>query len=342
MSKKIKLSYVLPCYNIEKYIEECINSIYQQGLMPSDFEIICVNDCSPDNTRQIILELQKKYENLILIDHEKNRRVGAARNTGFYKASGEYIWFIDPDDILVANSAKYLLKILDEEKLDFIQFGHDWMTEAKEPINEPPFNHNYPYETGIISGFDFIREYIKKSIPYSNMHVGCFTRIYRRQYLVDNKIIFPEVAYYEDQYQALHGLIAATRMLNLNKSFYQYRVIENSYSHMEMSVPKRAAQLIMSVQMDLLLENYGANTEIRDFVWKRYDEDLKYLKTHYVLFMNNDNRELFVNLIKNELKSLYRLMPESGYFLTHFPNIYLFISKICSPILRKIRKLKRK
>ena len=338
----IKISYILPCYNIEKFIADCLDSIYNQSLSEDEFEIICVNDCTPDRTRDIIVEQQKKHKNLILIDHEKNKRVGAARNTGFYAAKGEYVWFIDPDDIITPDAIKELLPILDNDKLDFVQFGHDWMTEDKEPISNPPFDLNCKFDTDIISGVDFIHEYQKRGLTYSDMHSGPFVRIYRRSYLIENKIIYPEVTYYEDQYHALHGLIASKRMRNINKCYYHYREVVTSYSHVPMSVAKRAGQVNMCVGMVRLLQEYNIEERDVQYIWNRYAEDLKYFNTHFILFMPNKERAEFVMLIKDDLLLLHKLMPKSSWLMTYCPQLYLTLAKVfCSP-LRLIRDIKRK
>ncbi len=337
-----KISFILPCYNIERFIADCLDSLYSQGLPENKFEIICVNDCTPDNTRGVIEKYQKKHENLTIIDHEINKRVGAARNTGFYAAKGEYVWFIDPDDTISPDAIKELLPILDEEQLDFIQFGHDWMTEDKQPISNPPFNLNCKFDTEVMTGVDFIHEYQKRGMAYADMHSGPFVRIYRRSYLVDNKIIYPEVTYYEDQYHALHGLIAAKRMKNINKCYYSYRVIETSYSHLPMSIAKRAGQLNMCLGMVTLMRNYRLEEKDVNYVWKRYLEDLKYFNTHFVLFMQNRERAEFVKLIKNDLPLLHELMPESSWLMVHCPNLYLKLAVIFAAPLRAIRDMKRR
>lgn len=338
----IKISYILPCYNIERFIADCLESIYNQSLSEDEFEVICVNDCTPDRTRDIIVEHQKKHKNLILIDHEKNKRVGAARNTGFYAAKGEYVWFIDPDDIITPNAIKELLPILDNDKLDFIQFGHDWMTENKEPISKPPFDLNCKFDTDIISGVDFIHEYQKRGLTYSDMHSGPFVRIYRRSFLTENKIIYPEVTYYEDQYHALHGLIAAKRMRNINKCYYHYREVVTSYSHVPMSIAKRAGQVNMCVGMVRLLQGYNMEERDIQYIWKRYTEDLRYFETHFILFMSDKERDEFVLLIKDDLQLLHKLMPKSSWLMTYCPQLYLVLAKVFVSPLRLIRDIKRK
>ena len=78
----IKLSYILPIYNVERYLIDCLDSIYAQNIPEESFEVICVNDCSPDCSRDVILEYQKAHKNLVLIDHTENKKAGGARNTG--------------------------------------------------------------------------------------------------------------------------------------------------------------------------------------------------------------------------------------------------------------------
>lgn len=338
-SKKLLISYILPCYNIERFIGDCLDSIYQQTLTEDEFEVICVNDCTPDHTRDVIVEYQKRHANLIIIDHEKNKRVGAARNTGFHAAKGEYIWFIDPDDVIAADATCELLPILDRDNLDFIQFGHYWMTEDKKPIENPPFDLNCKFNTDVMSGVDFLHEYQKRGLTYADMHSGPFVRIWRRSFLVENKIIYPEVAYYEDQYQALHGLIAAKRMRNVNKSYYYYREVVSSYSHVPMSIAKRASQLVMCCEMMDLLNTYNVPDIIKRDVWQRYSGDMQYLQTHYVLFMPNKERNEFINLIKPALPTLWTWIQPDCRLLCKYPNLYKAITNLLNPIALRMRRM---
>jgi glycosyltransferase involved in cell wall biosynthesis len=108
-----KLSIIIPFFNVEKYIAECLESVYNQDIPEEEYEVICVNDCSPDHSRDIVLQYQQKHPNLILIEHEENKMLGAARNTGLRAARGEYVWFIDSDDYIEKNIlGKLLSKLL--------------------------------------------------------------------------------------------------------------------------------------------------------------------------------------------------------------------------------------
>ena len=87
----IHISFILPVYGVEKYISECLDSIYSQDMPESDYEVICVDDCSPDRSNEIIRQYQQKHNNLILIEHKINKMSGGARNTGIRNAKGEYV-----------------------------------------------------------------------------------------------------------------------------------------------------------------------------------------------------------------------------------------------------------
>ncbi len=124
----MKLSIILPVYNVEKFIPDCLQSLQAQDLLKEEYEIICVDDGSPDNSAQVIEEYQNKYPNIRLI-RQKNGGVCAARNNGFQAAQGEYIWFIDPDDYIQANCLGSMLDKLYEIKADFLVFEYDEVQE---------------------------------------------------------------------------------------------------------------------------------------------------------------------------------------------------------------------
>ena len=83
-----KFSFILPCYNIGRYVAGCLDSLYSQDIPETAYEVICVNDCSTDNTREVILSYSAKHPNLTLIDHTENLTAGGARNTGIQASKG--------------------------------------------------------------------------------------------------------------------------------------------------------------------------------------------------------------------------------------------------------------
>ena len=111
------LSIIVPVYNVEPYLERCIRSLEDQNIPKVNFEIICINDGSEDGSRDILLNLQMEYDNILLID-QLNQGVSSARNRGIEKASGEYLLFIDADDFVYANRFESVLRNIDEQKAE--------------------------------------------------------------------------------------------------------------------------------------------------------------------------------------------------------------------------------
>jgi glycosyltransferase involved in cell wall biosynthesis len=118
-----RLSIIVPIYNVEPYVERCLRSLEEQDIPRDDYEIICINDGSPDNSREVVIRLQKEFNNILLIDQE-NQGVSRARNNGINKACGTYLMFIDPDDYVDANSFDRILKNVynHEAQVSFLGF----------------------------------------------------------------------------------------------------------------------------------------------------------------------------------------------------------------------------
>ena len=103
----INVSIVIPVYNVEKYLKQCLESVVNQTL--DKIEVICINDGSTDNSLNILKEYEKKYNNIIIIDQE-NKGPGFARNIGMKRASGKYIYFLDSDDYIELNAMEICFK----------------------------------------------------------------------------------------------------------------------------------------------------------------------------------------------------------------------------------------
>lgn len=103
------LSFIIPVYNAESYIERCVESVYHQGLNINDFEVLVVNDGSTDNTSVLLNRMKVSYSNLSVIN-KSNGGQGSARNLGVEVASGDYIMFIDADDYLIDYQIKDCLQ----------------------------------------------------------------------------------------------------------------------------------------------------------------------------------------------------------------------------------------
>lgn len=119
--KDIKLSIIIPVYNVDKYLPRCINSIIQQNCY-CNYEIILIDDGSIDKSGHLCDEYAKQY-NIIKVIHKTNGGVSSARNIGISRADGDYIWFVDSDDFVAANSLKVVCDAISSNKAEIYEFA---------------------------------------------------------------------------------------------------------------------------------------------------------------------------------------------------------------------------
>ena len=213
----IKLSIIIPFYNVEQYIAQCLDSVYQQDIPESEYEVICVNDASPDGSREIVKEYQKKHKNLVLVEHGRNKKLGGARNTGIKAAQGTYVLFVDSDDMLTANCLGRLL----EEMTD----GCEYIHFNNKTITEDVIKENTQYgKSEVMSGSDL---FLNKIVPWTAQIVA-WNKIYRLDFLKNNQLYFVEDLMYEDNDFAFRVAAAAKKCRHIDYSPYVYRM--NPYS----------------------------------------------------------------------------------------------------------------
>lgn len=215
--QQIKLSYIIPIYNAERYLMECLNSIYMTSVDEGSFEVICVNDCSPDCSREVILEYQTRHKNLLLIDHTENKKAGGARNTGLLAAKGEYVWFVDADDTIAPSALKTILEVCETNDLDALCFNYAlWYHDRK--IEEKVFDESMRIQKGV----DFFLDVFGNGLIYN---LGFAWRaVYRRKVLMDKVVRFPEhLLYGEDTTFMAEGVMHGERVMALDDVLYNYR-----------------------------------------------------------------------------------------------------------------------
>lgn len=221
---RIVLTFVVPCYNVEKFIQRCLDSIYACGLEEDCFEVLCVNDCSPDNTIDVLKLNQKKHSNLRIINHKTNRGLGGGRNTGISEAQGRFLWFVDSDDEIIVKGFGDALSMAVEKDLDVLCFNYCRIDmEGKELSRHVVFE-----ETSVLNGYSFVNKVFGDSIVY---HMGYVVRfLYRTDYLRSHQLFFPEQVHWEDTVFMPKSLLLAERIASVPQVFYAYRVNPDSIS----------------------------------------------------------------------------------------------------------------
>lgn len=213
------LSFIVPFYNVEEYIEQCLRSLCVQDIPNNQYEVICVNDCSPDNSVHIVKRLQKEYPQIRLVEHTKNKKLGGARNTGLYEAKGDYIWYIDSDDYIQTNVLGSIRDILLTEKIDFLHFNYNEL-RGKEIVKI-----QQDIDIEILSGVDL---FLHPSMNWYRDHIVAWTKIYNRKFLIDNSLFFAEDVMYEDNDYAILSYFYANRVKHISQALYVYRYNPNS------------------------------------------------------------------------------------------------------------------
>lgn len=220
----VKISFIIPIYNVESYLRNCLDSIYSQAIPLQDFEVICVNDCSPDESRNIVLDYKTIYSNIVLIDHVDNRKAGGARNTGLLYAKGNYVWFVDADDTISMNAIHIVLSICEKNNLDVLCFNYQlvYLNEIKQELV-------FKNQTVTSEGTKFLEDNFSDGLSY---HLGYAVRaVYRRSLLIDYDICFPEnVVYGEDTTFMVEACICSKKVMAITDVLYNYIQRENSSS----------------------------------------------------------------------------------------------------------------
>lgn len=121
----MKLSVIIPVYNVEDYIKKCVVSLQQQDLAQEEYELIIINDGSTDNSRLVVFELMRSFTNIVFIEQE-NKGVSKARDAGIDKARGKYLLFIDPDDYVETNSFARMLTTANQQQAEIVFLGYQF------------------------------------------------------------------------------------------------------------------------------------------------------------------------------------------------------------------------
>ncbi len=333
----MRLSVIIPFYNVEKYISECLDSVYSQDIPESEYEVICINDCSPDNSRQIVLDYQRQHPNLILLEHETNKMLGAGRNTGLRAAKGDYVWFIDSDDYIDKNVFGKLLCIAESNELEILAFN------AQKVDDKGLFSEYYAYfpiDTDIITGVAFL----KIDFPFWKKPVTAWSKIYKLKFLKDNNFNYPEGIFFEDEVINLKTLFESSRFQFRSEIIYFYRSNENSIMNVDVFGAKKLSHRIIQFNSAIILLDEIKYREpvLTNFLIKYFCNLLVHHKKS-ILFFSINEKKVFYNGIKDiDCRVLLKYISKWKCFFLIYPKLTSNLSIILFPFLNQLRKLKRK
>ena len=226
----MKVSVIIPVYNAEKFLPVCLESLAIQTMR--DFEVIVVDDCSTDSSRDIAESYRERFDGrLKIFTLPANSGSGAVpRNVGLERACGEYVYFVDNDDLLIDNALETLYCAAAEYRADVVSMCRGFTCD-EEPL---PTDLNSAEWSGIDSDEPVIEiadfDGRLKKFHESQFEWVPWSKFLRRQFLIDNAIKFPAVKISDDIVWALKIIFSAERWLRIPTPLYVQRVVTDSFS----------------------------------------------------------------------------------------------------------------
>ena len=314
----MKVSVIVPVYNVYNYLEKCLESLVNQTL--KDIEIIVVNDGSPDNSEEIIKKYAKKYKNIKALKKE-NGGLSSARNFGYKHAKGEYIGYVDSDDYVDPEMFEKLYNSALENDADIAICGNYVVSEEYNIL-----------KTELLS-FDLNKNNIKDN-PYILFDKNAvWNKIYKKKLIDKTKTSFRDGKWYEDMDFTTKLLMEAKKVSFVNEPLYYYLLrsgsimnnknvlrnleiietfeeivnnVDNEKYHNELEYLAILHVLVPSIVRVLIAnteDSKKVSDELRSYVFTNYPdlEKNKYLQ-------NNKKFKLLVFLIKHRMYSIIRLI----------------------------------
>lgn len=233
MKTMTKVSIIVPVYNVEQYLKRCLDSIVNQTF--EDYEIICVNDCSPDNSQSILEEYASEYPGLIkVVVNNKNLGLGKTREHGLSVAEGQYVMFIDSDDYIKKDYIETYYKAMCKKDVDIIIGGY----------------------TRDIDGNFTVHNVADSEWSLVTYPIAC-AKLYKKSFLLDNKIVFPEIRCGEDIYFSMSLFYHNATFYTINYAGYYYYFNRKSITG-SMNYEKNHEEFVKTIFSEFM-DNYDIN-----------------------------------------------------------------------------------
>jgi len=265
-NKKLKVSVIIPAYNVQEYIEECIESIIKQRIQ--DIEIICVDDCSTDNTNDILKRYTEKHKNIKVYKNVENGGLAKTRNVGIEKATGDYLLFVDGDDTLQENTISELMQYVRKYNADIIMFDAHCRFERQELYDEDLVRYyhreeSYAYSTSC--------DILSRMIMNNDLCDSACLMLLKASWLQNVGVTFEEGKIYEDCMFVTDCLLKNALVYHTNKQYYNYRVRQGSIMRSNMRAINVYSRICCLKKMWAHMLRGGYSVEVEEALVKWSD-----------------------------------------------------------------------
>lgn len=330
----VKVSIIVAAYNVEKYIERCMDSLVNQTL--SDIEIIVVNDGSTDSTLNILNRYKKNDSRIVIVD-KQNAGLIEARKSGLDEARGEYLLFVDGDDWIDINTAEVLYNKASKDNLDIVCYNlcHAYDTWIKSMDM---------YDFGIATGLEYL-----KLVLLNKVRANIVLQFLKREFILYNKIEFPSnITYAEDLAITVTLACNSPKVGSLYKTLYYYYQRENS-------VTQQVSEKVFDVEIAInIIEEALKNKGIYEEYYNEF-EYLMFIHLYYhrviaVRYLGKIHKELYnrwvskrVDLKTNEYyREFIKTIPFKERFKIELYNINYTLGNIYNRMYNLMIKLLRR
>ena len=213
-----KISVIVPCYNVEQFVDRCFESLKNQTIGIGNMELIFVNDASTDGTLPKILEYERQYpDDVMVINLEENRGLGAVRNIALSYATAPYIGCVDSDDWVEAEMFEKMVEALEEYNCDFVECDWGYFSDGNEDFKKSAFEIG---EEGFydFSNYDVKKKYIAEQLFFTS---AC-NKVYNRSFLLEHELCFMEGKRYEDIYFCFLLILYTNSYYHISEAYYHY------------------------------------------------------------------------------------------------------------------------
>ncbi len=323
MNDEVRISVIVPVYNVEKYLPDCLDSLLGQSF--HDIEILAVDDCSPDRCGEILDRYAAKDQRLRVFHLPENRHQGYGRNYGLDRAAGKYIYMIDSDDMLETDALEILYAAAEKDDLDGIMFDSKVIFEnpdLEKRFMSYPAKLNGQYDGPIYSGTEFY------NLLIDNDDWTCYIQrqFWKRDFLDRNRIRFPEDCVHEDEPFSLKAFLLAKRMRHLSEEFFIRRFREESVMTKPLSPKNLYGYLVCFYEMTNFVKEHGIRSKYTDYnIGKMW-----FLFSHsYPTFKHDpDLMQYFKRPEIRDLFEMYMTAEDTQfYFLNKYIDDYIQIAK---------------